>query len=115
MNVGVHVIAEFYGCNPNVLNDLKFINTVLKKTVSGAGFNQISSKLHQFNPHGVTGFILLSESHISIHTWPELEYAAIDVFSCGAKKKAIKALEILKKELKPKSVKKVIIHRGLKK
>lgn len=82
--IGRHCVAELGGGKYNLLNDEEYICHALKEaaTESGATFLGVTS--HKFEPQGVTAVALLSESHISIHTWPEHGYAAIDAFTCGS-------------------------------
>jgi S-adenosylmethionine decarboxylase len=82
--VGTHCILELYGCSPGLLNDLEFVQRSLRDAAKVCESTLIGEVLHQFHPQGVTALALLAESHISIHTWPELGYAAIDIFTCGA-------------------------------
>ncbi len=110
--VGQHIIAEFYGCQH--LNDFAFIKKILLKSAEEAKATIINSQFYQFEPHGITGLILLAESHISIHTWPEIEYAAVDVFTCGNRVVPEKAIEYLQKQLSPSGVKIKKIDRGIK-
>jgi len=80
---GVHYLVEFFGCDKEQLDSVPFWEGLLTDALSNADVNMINSHFYQFTPHGVTGYLLLSASHISVHTWPEYEYAACDVFSCG--------------------------------
>ena len=82
-NIGRHCILELYQCDHAKLNDEAFIRTTITSSAKVAGATLINLVTHSFKPHGVTGLALLAESHISIHTWPEIGYAAIDVFTCG--------------------------------
>lgn len=80
---GKHILLDLYEAEH--LTDLNFIEQALNKAASICGANVLKSELHSFGENsGVTGVALLAESHISIHTWPELNYAAIDIFMCGA-------------------------------
>lgn len=106
MTVGYHIIAEFRGCRPAPLKKVCFVKPVLEKAVKESGLTKLYSKYHQFKPFGVTGFVLLSESHVSVHTWPEKGYVAVDVFTCGPPKKAKKALALLEAGFKPGRLKK---------
>ena len=81
--VGKHCILELYDCEPIRLNDEAFLRTTLTTAAKEAGATLLNLITHQFEPQGVTGLALLAESHISIHTWPETGYAAVDVFTCG--------------------------------
>ncbi|HZX50286.1 MAG TPA: adenosylmethionine decarboxylase [Candidatus Paceibacterota bacterium] len=80
-HLGTHIIAEFFGCKK--LNDLKLIRQSLKEAAHICNATILHTKFHKFSPQGLTGYVLLAESHISIHTWPEHGYAAVDVFTCG--------------------------------
>jgi S-adenosylmethionine decarboxylase len=78
---GVHLIIDLHGAKR--LNDLDYIETVLRRCAEAAGATLLHIHLHRFQPDGVSGVAVLAESHISIHTWPEAGYAALDVFMCG--------------------------------
>ena len=98
---GWHFIAEFFGCPANELLKSKTVKKHLLVTAKKAGFEVLGEKFHQFKPYGATGVVVLSSSHISAHTWPEYNYAALDVYSCAGKAKAEKAMKLLKKYFKP--------------
>lgn len=100
--VGKHCILELYDCEPSRLNDEAFIRTTITSAAKGAGATLLNLITHQFEPQGVTGLALLAESHISIHTWPESGYAAIDVFTCGDHTMPELACAILRSELQAK-------------
>jgi S-adenosylmethionine decarboxylase len=98
---GKHWIVEFYGAR--ALGDVKVIRSALKRAATLSGATLLKIQLHYFDAGGgVTGVALLAESHISIHTWPERAYAAIDIFMCGNKCSPRAALESLRDELAPK-------------
>ena len=82
--VGRHCIAELYDGCPEKLNSESFIREALTEAANRSGATLLSLTSHNFTPQGVTALALLSESHLSIHTWPELGYAAVDAFTCGA-------------------------------
>jgi S-adenosylmethionine decarboxylase len=82
--VGRHCIAELYEGCPEKLNSESFIREALTEAAKRSGATLLSLTSHNFTPQGVTALALLSESHLSIHTWPELGYAAVDAFTCGA-------------------------------
>jgi S-adenosylmethionine decarboxylase len=97
--VGRHWLIEFYGA-PR-LSDARHIRRALRAAVAACGATLLRLQLHHFGPgRGVTGVAMLAESHISIHTWPEAEYAAIDIFLCGPSDPAL-ALEALRAHLAP--------------
>ncbi|MFH1235169.1 MAG: adenosylmethionine decarboxylase [Candidatus Diapherotrites archaeon] len=104
METGFMIIAEFKGCNPEKIKKIRDIKPVLEKAVKESGLKKLCSKYHQFKPFGVTGFILLAESHLSVHTWPEKGTVAIDIFTCNSRKKAEKAFVLLKKGFKPEKI-----------
>lgn len=86
MNVlGRHVLAEVYGCDFDVLNDIKKVEAAMVNAALEAGAEIREVVFHKFSPQGVSGVVVISESHLAIHTWPELGYAAVDVFTCGDK------------------------------
>jgi S-adenosylmethionine decarboxylase len=82
--IGHHVTWDVYHCNAETLKYTDSIQRILNELVDALSLSKIDEAYNQFKPFGATGFILLEESHISIHTWPEFNYAAIDVFSCKA-------------------------------
>lgn len=81
--LGRHVLAELYGCTPEVLNDLQKIEDIMVAAALEAGAEIREVAFHKFSPQGVSGVVVISESHLAIHTWPELGYAAVDIFTCG--------------------------------
>ena len=81
--VGKHCILELYGCDSAKLDDEAFLRDTITAAAKRAGATLLNLISHRFEPQGVTGLALLAESHISIHTWPESGYAAVDVFTCG--------------------------------
>lgn len=95
VSVGIHCILELYDCPTDVLNEVVFIKQTLQEAAKIARSTLIGQIAHQFHPQGVTALALLAESHISIHTWPEIGYAAADVFTCGEHTKPEKACEYL--------------------
>jgi len=97
--VGKHCILELYDCDPARLDDEAFLRTAITTAAKRAGATLLNLITHQFQPQGVTGLALLAESHISIHTWPESGYAAIDVFTCGDHTMPERACEVLSQEL----------------
>jgi S-adenosylmethionine decarboxylase len=81
--VGTHCILELYGCPFELLNDAEFIRRSLRRASKQGLSTLLGLRSHKFEPQGVTAVALLAESHISIHTWPETGYAAVDIFTCG--------------------------------
>lgn len=110
--LGVHLVAELYTRDPEILNDEEKIKNSLVDSAVEGNMTVIDVSSHKFSPHGVTSLVLLAESHISIHTWPEHGYAAVDIFACG-KGDSEKSLEKLKELLDVKEIKVLKIERGL--
>lgn len=101
--VGRHCIFELQGGNPNLLDNEDFIKDAITKAADAAGATLLSLVSHKFQPQGVTAIALLSESHISIHTYPEHSYAAIDAFTCGEHTNPESACRSLKDAFEAKS------------
>ena len=97
--VGKHCILELYGCDSAKLDDEAFLRDTITTAAKRAGATLLNLITHRFEPQGVTGLALLAESHISIHTWPESGYAAVDVFTCGDHTMPERACQVLAEEL----------------
>jgi S-adenosylmethionine decarboxylase len=82
--VGKHALFELNGGNPNLLNDEEFVKSALTEAAKASGATLLSLVSHKFSPQGVTAVALLSESHISLHSWPEYGFASIDCYTCGS-------------------------------
>lgn len=107
---GMHVIIDLY--EAEYLDDIKLVEAVMRECITRCGANLLHIHLHHFTPtFGVTGVAALSESHISVHTWPERKFAAFDIFMCGAAKPEL-AIDILKNHFKAKKVVSTINKRG---
>lgn len=102
--LGRHVLAEIYGCDFDILNDIKLVEKIMVNAALDAGAEVREYVFHKFSPQGVSGVVVISESHLAIHTWPELGYAAVDVFTCGEKVDPWEACDYLTKEFKAKKV-----------
>ena len=111
--LGNHLLVELYNCNSNTINDVLKIEELLLEAVKISGANALNSTFHKFSPHGVSGVVVISESHFSIHTWPEYGYCALDIFTCGNEIKSHLALEYLKKELKAGTISVTEVKRGI--
>jgi S-adenosylmethionine decarboxylase len=111
MSAGLHVLGNLYGCPAEMLEKVDAVRQAMVNTVKEAELHQVGEVFHQFEPFGVTGVILISESHLSMHTWPENNFAAVDVFTCGNEGNAELAFEILCKHMKPERVEKQVVKR----
>jgi len=81
--LGNHILVEFMGCDPHIMNDVSSIERDMVGAAQKAGATVINSTFHHFSPYGVSGVVVIQESHLAIHTWPEYGYAAVDLFTCG--------------------------------
>ncbi len=109
---GVHITADLYGCPSDLLERSDIVLKLLNEIVKEADFTKVGETYHQFKPVGATAVILLAESHISIHTWPEKNFASVDIFSCTGEVMARKALSLLKDKFKFRNIAQNIIVRG---
>ena len=107
---GIHLIAEFW--NGKIIEDPKEIEKILVEATKEAENTPLEVTIHKFSPQGITGVVLLAESHIALHSWPEINYLAIDIFTCGGKAIPRKALEYFKKVFKPEKIEIKEIKRG---
>ena len=82
-SLGRHLLVDYYGCSSTLLNDPVLLERYLKMAVSKSGATIVSSTFRTFEPYGVSGIIIIAESHFAIHTWPEYNFASIDFFTCG--------------------------------
>ena len=81
--LGIHLLLDLRGCNSARLDDLPFVRDTLVRAAEETGATVIDHIFHRFSPQGVTGVVAIAESHLCIHTWPEYDYAAADIFTCG--------------------------------
>lgn len=81
--LGKHLIAEMWARDYDLLNSPDYLRDSLIAAAQSGNFSVLDVQVHTFSPHGVTGVVLLAESHMSIHTWPEHHYAALDIFTCA--------------------------------
>jgi len=108
---GIHLLAEFWG--GKIIENSKEIEKILIGATKAAKNIPLKVVMYKFYPQGMTGVVLLAESHIALHSWPEFNYLAIDIFTCGDKAKPYKALNYFKKVFKPKKVVIKEIKRGI--
>ena len=111
--LGLHILADLYGVEADKIDRVEDIRELLEGAVKYANLTKISSHYYQFQPHGATGVVLLAESHISIHTWPEHGIATVDVYTCGDPSKAYKAMDYIISKLSPTRVDKQVHDRGI--
>lgn len=110
--LGHHYIAELWDCPHDLLNDRARLESLTLEAARAARVTVINQQFHAFSPQGVTGILLLAESHLSIHTWPELGYAAVDLFTCGDELAAREAVLELASRIRAGRLDLQIIGRG---
>src|SRR5207253_3582885 len=81
--LGRHLLLEMFDCDPDAINSLEAVKGALIEAAKRAQATIVDVVFHEFNPFGISGVVVIAESHLSIHTWPEYRYAAVDIFSCG--------------------------------
>lgn len=111
-SLGKHIILEVHGVDGRLLNNIAKIEDIMTKAVRLCGATIIKPFFHQFSPHGISGVIVIAESHFSIHTWPEYGYAALDLFTCGDQIKPDDAVKYLKEEMNANYIHMMEIKRG---
>ncbi len=109
---GFHYLCELFNCEVSKIDNLQFLRKVLLDAVQKTSLVALHDYFYKFSPQGITGFILLSTSHISIHTWPEHNYVAFDVFSCGDPKDTLLVLEDISEEIGYKTKSVNLVQRG---
>lgn len=109
---GKHIIIDAFECNSLHLNNISYLEELCKKAALDADMEIVYSYFHQFEPQGVTGVLVLSTSHLSIHTWPEERYASLDFYTCG-QQDLDSQVEFLLKELSSKKAMVYSILRGV--
>lgn len=103
MGNGRHLILDLYDCDPGILDDYEELQRLLEASLVMANATILRIIGEKFKPQGVTLLALLAESHASVHTWPEIRYCAIDLYTCGDTTQTHRAAEFLKKKLKAKT------------
>ncbi len=109
--LGNHILVEFMNCDPHIMNDVAVIERDMVAAAQEAGATVINSTFHHFSPYGVSGVVVIQESHLAIHTWPEYGYAAVDLFTCGEMDAWI-SFDMLKKAFGAKSYSALEMKRG---
>ena len=81
--LGRHLLVELFDCDPDVIDSLESVKEALIEAAKRAQATIVDVVFHEFNPFGISGVVVIAECHLSVHTWPEYRYAAVDIFSCG--------------------------------
>ncbi|MFF2908936.1 adenosylmethionine decarboxylase [Paenibacillus sp. NPDC057934] len=112
--LGKHILVEFYSCDPYVLSDHQNIESYMIQAAHLCQAQIVQSCFHKFNPWGVSGVVIIKESHLAIHTWPEYNYAAVDLFTCGSEVRPDEGIKYLGHVLKAEDWELREIRRGIK-
>ena len=111
--LGRHLLLELKDCNKEVLDDLDFLKGCLNEAAICCSATVVGESFYHFSPYGVSGVVNIAESHISIHTWPEYRYAAVDVFTCGNSVEPEKAAKLIREKLEANSYSMIELRRGI--
>jgi S-adenosylmethionine decarboxylase len=111
--LGRHLLLELFDCDAETINSLEAVKTAMVEAAKAAQATIVDVVFHEFNPFGISGVVVIAESHLAIHTWPEYRYAAVDVFSCGDVLQPQAAADHLVAELGAARASVVELQRGL--
>ena len=111
--LGRHLLLELFDCDVEALNNLEAVKTALIEAARRARATIVDVVFHEFNPFGVSGVVVIAESHLSIHTWPEYRYAAVDIFSCASMLQPEIAAQYLVEQLGASRTSVVELQRGV--
>ena len=111
--LGRHILAEIYGCPAEILNDVQLVESIMVNAALEAGAEVREVVFHKFSPQGVSGVVVISESHLAIHSWPELGYAAVDVFTCGDRVDTWDACNYITKHFQAQNMTATEVDRGI--
>ena len=111
--LGRQLLVEFYDCDTYILNDKEKVRSALRQAAVEAGATIVTDVFHEFNPHGISGVVVIAESHLAIHTWPEFDFAAVDLFTCGDDVVPSLAMTHLQKALKADRLSVLELKRGI--
>ena len=111
--LGKQILVEFYDCDQAKINDVAYIENSLITATEASNATIISHNFHKFSPYGVSGVVVIAESHVAIHTWPEYNYAAVDIFTCGDTIEPWMIQEKLKEYFESQNVSSMEMKRGL--
>ena len=111
--LGRHMLLELFECNSETLNNLEAVKDTMVEAARRVQATIVDVVFHEFNPFGISGVVVIAESHLAIHTWPEYRYAAVDIFSCGDALKPDVAAAYLVKQFAAERTSVVELQRGI--
>jgi S-adenosylmethionine decarboxylase len=112
-SLGSHLLVELYGCEASALENEASVASAMHEAAVQSEATVVAQSFHEFKPYGVSGAVIIQESHYTIHTWPEHGYAAVDLFYCGGTVRVHKAVEVLQDRFKPERIKFLVVRRGI--
>lgn len=111
--LGRHILVEYYNCDKEILKCHELVEEYMKEAAIRTNATIVTSCFHKFNPWGVSGAVIIQESHLTIHTWPEYGYAAVDLFTCGDTVNPWLGFDYLQQALKAEKTESSEVARGL--
>lgn len=111
--LGTHIIVELSECNSSILSDVDRVAGILVAAANAANAEVLQTAFHRFSPQGVSGVVVIAESHLSIHTWPEFGYAAMDIYTCGDHTQPWTACRFAASEFEAKQMLTTEVRRGM--
>jgi S-adenosylmethionine decarboxylase proenzyme len=111
--LGHHLLVDYFDCDSFVLTDTNGLESSFKSAILEAGGTIVTSIFHTFSPYGVSGVVVIAESHVALHTWPEKNIASVDIFSCSSKLNLDHLVALIKISLKSKNYSKRLFERGI--
>jgi S-adenosylmethionine decarboxylase len=112
-SLGSHLLIELFGCDGQYLETEAYVGDAMRQAAVESKATVVEQSFHEFKPYGVSGAVIIQESHYTIHTWPEHKYAAVDLFYCGGTVLVHRAVEVLRERFKPTRIKFLVVRRGL--
>lgn len=112
LSLGSHLLVELFGCDGSLLEQENYVGDVMRTAAVESKATVVAQSFHEFQPYGVSGAVIIQESHYTIHTWPEHRYAAVDLFYCGGTVLVDRAVEVLRTRFKPQRIKFLVVRRG---
>lgn len=112
-SLGSHLLIEMYGCDGKLLEAERYVGEAMRDAAAASKATIVEQSFHEFKPYGVSGAVIIQESHYTIHTWPEHRYAAVDLFYCGGTVLVHKAVDLLRERFQPERIKFLVVRRGL--
>jgi S-adenosylmethionine decarboxylase len=112
-SLGSHLLIELFGCDGAALKREDFVGSAMREAAEQSKATVVAQSFHEFKPYGVSGAVIIQESHYTIHTWPEHGYAAVDLFYCGGTVLVHEAVDVLRARFRPERIKFLVVRRGL--